>query len=114
MLINFYKLREEATNEAIKKYNIECKPKFLNILYSCIYDMVVHKVVCTENSYIVYMRNSYFNIEWDCVTILKEFTTKPMRGNGLMKRLKNKLTYSTVLEVNNEKKPNTIGYINSL
>ena len=93
MLINFYKLRKEAAYEAISKYNISCEPKFFNILYSCIYDIVIHKVICTENAYIVYMRNSYFNIEWDCITIIKEFTTKTMRNKGLMRGLKTILQY---------------------
>lgn len=117
MLVNFYRLRREATIETSKKYSLEVELSFLKILYSCLYDILWFKVVCSQYGYVVYFRNSYFNIGLDsCCTILKEFTTKDMRKKGISRELISRIKYSTKLITGDsyDEESEVIGYIKSI
>ena len=117
LLINFYRLRKEATIETMDKYSIGSKLSYIGILYSCIYDIIFFNVKCNKYGYIVYMRNTYFNIGiYNCCTILKEFTTKSMRKQGISRNLIDSIKYKVKLITGDsyDEKSNIIGYIKSL
>ena len=116
MIHTFYKLRMEATKESIEKHSLDVEVNRFNVLLSCLYDLIFFKTIISENSYVVYMRNSYFNIGFDCVTVLKSFTTKSKRGKGEYYKLRSKIKNKTILDVKESdgKEPIILGYIKSI
>ena len=116
-LIRFYQLRKEASYESVDKYGIDYNVSFYTTLYSCVYDLIWFKVICSKYGYIVYMRNSYYNIGIDgCCTILKEFTTKKMRKQGVSRDLIASMNCSAKLMIGDtyDKESKIIGYIKSI
>ena len=107
----------EASIETAEKYCISSKIYKHRVLYSCLYDMLWFKVVGNKYGYVVYMRNSYYNIGIDgCCTILKEFTTKSMRKKGMSRSLIASIKCDKKLITGDsyDKESEVIGYIKSL
>lgn len=115
-MISFYKLRMEATKETIAKHGLYFEVKPSLVLLSCLYDIIFHKVIYNRYGYIVYMRNSYFNIGIESMTILKSFTTKNKRNLGLYYKMRKRIKSKVLLDVKegDGKEPTVLGYIKSV